>query len=84
MSDTYPPFSGDDPTCTACGFAGARTTYIGFGECVHPGDEMIHIYGSNNPHLCRECRRCGRKWDEATVTPDPEKAPTPAAKEQQQ
>lgn len=71
---TYPPFSGDDPTCTACGFVGARTTYRGTGECIHPGTEVIHSFDAN-PRLCRECRRCDYRWDEATVPPAPAASP---------
>lgn len=76
MSDTYPPFSGDDVPCAACGFAGAFTTYRATGDCAHPSSEVIQTMRLN-PRLCRTCGRCGHQWDEATVTPDPE------AKEQQ-
>lgn len=82
MTDTYPPFSGDDPTCTACGFVGARTTYIGFGECIHPAADGFVSAFAPNPRLCRECKRCGRQWDEAPITPNPEAAPPSDAKGQ--
>lgn len=30
-----PPFSGDEPTCIKCGYAGARTEYRALGTCEH-------------------------------------------------
>lgn len=75
---TLPPYTAEHGTCTACGADNADTEYRASGECIHRTNEVIDTVGFEpNPRLCRSCRRCGHRWDEATVTSDPE------AKEQQ-
>lgn len=67
MSALYPPFSGDEPTCTKCGYGGAATEYRAHGECLH-GHGLTEVFGFEpNERLHRECARCGQ-WDEAIVT----------------
>lgn len=66
--ETYPPFSGDEPTCTKCGHEGAHTVYREYGECIH-GHGLTEVFGFEpNERLYRECARCGHEWDEAIVT----------------
>ncbi|MEU9000506.1 hypothetical protein [Streptomyces sp. NPDC048551] len=63
-----PPFSGDEPTCTKCGWTGARTEYLPMGDCVHgPGARGVTIGWTANERLHRECQRCRYQWDEAIV-----------------
>ncbi|MFM9656825.1 hypothetical protein [Streptomyces scabiei] len=67
---SYPPFSGEEPTCAKCGREGeAFTQYRAHGECIHgPGLEDFVGYEANE-RLHRECARCGYEWDEAIVAP---------------
>ncbi|MFD4740588.1 hypothetical protein ACFWNQ_24970 [Streptomyces virginiae] len=77
---TLPPFSGDEPTCTKCGWTGASTEYLPFGDCVHsPGDRGVTLGWTANERLHRECQRCRYQWDEAIVSD--EAAPETAADE---
>jgi hypothetical protein len=67
---TLPPFSGDEPTCLKCGYAGARTEFLTMGDCVHgPGDRGVTLGWNVNERLHRECQRCQYQWDEAIVEP---------------
>ncbi|MFD6968351.1 hypothetical protein [Streptomyces sp. NPDC059949] len=63
-----PPFSGDEPTCAKCGYAGARTEYLPFGDCAHEPGARVTIGWTANERLHRECQRCGHQWDEAVVS----------------
>lgn len=70
---SLPPFSGDEPTCTKCGWTGASTEYLPMGECVHsPGDRGVTLGWQANERLHRECRRCRYQWDEAVVEHAPQ------------
>lgn len=69
---SYPPFSGDEPTCTKCGHEGAATEYRAHGECIHGHGLTGTIGFEPNERLHRECARCGHEWDEALVAPAPE------------
>ncbi len=67
MSESLPPFSGDNPTCPKCGNEGASTTWMAYGRI---DDERITL---GNPDLWperlhRECRRCSYSWGEAIVS----------------
>jgi ribosomal protein L37E len=61
-----PPYSGDTPTCAACGYPSASTRYLARGRCIHP-DTAIGV--QPNPRLHRTCDRCDFQWDEALATP---------------
>lgn len=64
----FPPFSGDDVRCSKCGNDGASTTYRSHGRCIHQVSHNVVIrIGELNERLCRECRRCGYRWDEAVM-----------------
>ena len=65
---SYPPYSGDEPTCVKCGREGDTfTQYREHGQCIHgPGLEDAVGY-ERNERLHRECARCGYEWDEAIV-----------------
>ncbi|MER7047748.1 hypothetical protein [Streptomyces jumonjinensis] len=65
---TLPPYTGDTPTCTACGHRSARTEYRALGECIHEDPGGIAIGLNLAPRLHRECERCDYAWDEATIT----------------
>lgn len=71
MSQPLPPFSGDTPTCSKCGHAGARTSFLKYGSCEHDGRETLVIGFQPNERLHRECQRCDYAWDEATVEQAP-------------
>lgn len=66
MTDSLPPFSGDDATCIKCGNEGAATQYLPHGRCLH-GPTPTIVGWHPNERLHRECLRCGHQWDEATI-----------------
>lgn len=67
--EPLPPYSGDTPACTKCGFKGASTLYMGTGQCLHNGFPNRTIGFSPNERLHRECARCSHQWDEALAAP---------------
>lgn len=67
-----PPFSGDTPTCPKCGNEDASTTFKAYGDCIGGADHTLVHGWHENERLCRQCRRCGYSWDEATIEPGQE------------
>ena len=59
-----PAYSGANATCVKCGWRGADTAYKTSERTV----DGCEIYAAvPTPRLERSCRRCGYRWDEATL-----------------
>jgi predicted nucleic-acid-binding Zn-ribbon protein len=65
VEPTYPPYSGEEPTCPKCFSVSAYTTYMPYGRCSHAGRDSLVIGLMPNERLHRSCSNCGYAWDEA-------------------
>jgi hypothetical protein len=62
-TEDYPDYSGEEPTCPKCFYAGASTTYMAYGRCYHSSGVTIGLMP--NERLHRACSNCGYAWDES-------------------
>lgn len=70
MTETLPPYSGDDTTCPKCAHLGASTRFRAASARMlwDTWNDKIVSRGPLPERLQRECNRCGWCWDEDLAT----------------
>jgi hypothetical protein len=80
MTETLPPYSGDNPPCPKCAHKGAVTRYRAAGE-HGSGDAPTFGRSRKGERLERKCWRCDYVWDEALNPPTPDATAGPTVRE---